>query len=111
LESRNYSVLRAQKKEKTKTGHLVFVLKRMRHKLLPGTLAVVLFSGFFLPLGAQSTSRVQKQGVAIFVEKGPTVDGVLDDPVWDQSAPLSDFQQRNPEVGAPTSEFTAVRIR
>jgi hypothetical protein len=44
------------------------------------------------------------------VEEGPTVDGVLDDLVWDQSVPLSDFQQRNPEVGAPVSEYTAVRI-
>ncbi len=71
---------------------------------------VVLFLGFLLPLRAQTASTLQKQGVAVFVEKGPTVDGVLDDAVWDQSAPLSDFQQRNPEVGAPTSEFTAVRI-
>jgi len=73
-------------------------------------LAVVLFFGFLLPLWAQTTSRVQKQGVAVFVEEGPTVDGVLDDAVWDQSAPLSDFQQRDPQAGAPASEYTAVRI-
>jgi len=44
------------------------------------------------------------------VEEGPTVDGVLDDPVWARSAPLSDFQQRDPQEGAPASEYTSVRI-
>ena len=82
----------------------------MRQKLLPRTLAVVLFFGFLLPLWAQTPSRVQKRAVAVFVEEGPTVDGVLDDPVWAQSAPLSDFQQRDPQEGAPASEYTTVRI-
>ena len=82
----------------------------MSQKLFPRTLAVVLFFGFLLPLWAQTGSRVQKQSVAIFVEEGPTVDGVLDDPVWDQSAPLSDLQQRDPQEGAPSSENTTVRI-
>ena len=82
----------------------------MRQKLLPRTLAAVLFFGFLLPLWAQTTSTTQKQSVAVLVETGPTVDGVLDDAVWAQSAPLSDFQQRNPEVGAPASEYTTVRI-
>ena len=77
---------------------------------MPRTLAVVLFFGFLLPLWAQTGSRVQKQSVAIFVEEGPTIDGVLDDPVWEQSAPLSDFQQRDPQEGAPASEYTTVRI-
>jgi len=82
----------------------------MRQKLLPRTLAVVLFFGFLLPLWAQTGSRVQKQSVAIFVETGPTVDGVLDDPVWELSAPLSDLQQRDPQEGAPASEYTTIRI-
>ncbi len=82
----------------------------MRQKFLPKTLAVVLFFGFLLPLWAQTPSRVQKQSVAVFVEEGPTVDGVLDDPVWARSAPLPDFQQRDPQEGAPASEYTAVRI-
>ena len=82
----------------------------MRQKLLSRTFAVVLFIGFLLPLWAQTTSTIQKQGVAVLVETGPTVDGVLDDAVWAQAAPLSDFQQRNPEVGAPASEYTTVSI-
>ena len=48
--------------------------------------------------------------MAVLVEEGPTVDGVLDDPVWEQSALLSDFQQRDPQEGAPASEYTTVRI-
>jgi len=82
----------------------------MRQKLLPRTLAVVLFFGCLLPLWAQTESRFQKRAVAVFVEKGPEVDGVLDDPVWDQSAPLSDFHQKDPQEGAPSSEYTVVRI-
>ena len=78
--------------------------------MLPRTLAVVLFIGFLLPLCAQTASRVQKQSVAVFVEEGPTVDGVLDDPVWEQSAPLSDLKQRDPQAGGPASEYTTVRI-
>jgi len=70
----------------------------------------VLFFGFLLPLWAQTESKIQKQSVAVFAEKGPEVDGVLDDPVWDQSAPLSDFQQKDPQEGAPASELTVVRI-
>ena len=82
----------------------------MRQKFLPRTLAVVLFFGCLLPLWAQTESKVQKQAVAVLVEKGPEVDGVLDDPVWAQSAPLSDFHQKDPQEGAPSSEYTAVRI-
>ena len=82
----------------------------MRQKLLPRTLAVVLFFGCLSPLWAQTGSKIQKQSVAVFVEKGPEVDGVLDDPVWEQSAPLSDFQQRDPQEGAPASEYTTLRI-
>ena len=82
----------------------------MQQKLLTRMPVVVLFFGFLLPLWAQTGSRVQKQGVAVFVEQGPEVDGVLDDPVWAQSAPLSDFQQKDPQEGSPSSEYTAVRI-
>ena len=73
-------------------------------------LAVVLFFGCLSPLWAQTESKIQKQSVAVFVETGPIVDGVLDDPVWAQSAPLSDFQQRDPQEGAPASEYTTVGI-
>ncbi len=79
-------------------------------KYLTKIFRVVLASGFLLPLWAQTDSKVQKQGVAVFVEQAPNVDGMLDDPVWAQSDPLSDFQQRDPQEGAPASEFTAVYI-
>ena len=48
--------------------------------------------------------------MAVFVEQGPIVDGVLDDPVWDQSASLSDFRQKDPQEGSPASEHTTVRV-
>ncbi len=73
-------------------------------------LSVVLFSGFLLPIWAQTDSTVQKQGIAIFVDQAPVLDGVLDDLVWGLSAPFSDFRQRDPQQGAPASELTTVRI-
>ena len=73
-------------------------------------LSVVLLSGFLLPIWAQTESTVQKQGIAIFVEQAPVLDGLLDDPVWTQAAPLSDFHQKDPQQGALASEHTEVRI-
>ena len=40
----------------------------------------------------------------------PQIDGVLDDPAWDQAAPADQFFQREPDEGAPATERTQVRI-
>ena len=83
---------------------------RLKNEFLEKALSTVVLSALVVSLGAQTESRVQKQGMAVFVEQGPEVDGVLDDQVWAQSAPLSDFQQRDPQEGSPSTEYTAVRI-
>jgi len=40
----------------------------------------------------------------------PTIDGVLDDEVWDQVEWASDFKQREPHSGADPSQITAFKI-
>ncbi len=39
-----------------------------------------------------------------------TVDGALDEPVWQQAQPAADFRQRDPDNGAATTERTEVRV-
>ena len=38
------------------------------------------------------------------------VDGVLDEPVWQQAAVIADFTQQDPAVGEPATERTEVRV-
>ena len=40
----------------------------------------------------------------------PTVDGTLDEAVWQQATPLADFVQTEPQEGSPASERTEVRL-
>ena len=47
---------------------------------------------------------------AVSVERGPRLDGTLDDPVWQSAAPISDFRQREPYEGQEATERTEVRI-
>ena len=42
--------------------------------------------------------------------EAPTIDGVLDDDVWEKATPLTDFIQAEPFEGQPASETTEVRI-
>ncbi len=44
------------------------------------------------------------------VEEGPTIDGLLDDPVWQLGSPLSDFVQNEPLEGKPATERTEVTL-
>ena len=47
---------------------------------------------------------------AIRLTSPVAVDGVLDEPVWQSSQPISNFTQRDPDEGAPPSQRTEVRI-
>jgi hypothetical protein len=52
----------------------------------------------------------QKTLPAIKTNQAPRIDGVLNDPVWQLSSPATDFIQNFPEVGAPASQKTVVRV-
>jgi len=57
------------------------------------------------PLAAQDpTVRAVRTG------QPPIIDGVLDEPFWQQIEPVTDFRQRVPVDGAPSSERTELRV-
>src|SRR5262245_60518360 len=47
---------------------------------------------------------------AVHVPAGLTVDGKLDEPIYREIVPLSEFVQAEPEIGAPSTEKTDVWI-
>ena len=61
------------------------------------------------PAAAQ-TPVPEMRATATPVPRPPTIDGVLDEPLWAMIEPITDFRQRDPVDGAPGSEPTEVRI-
>jgi hypothetical protein len=67
---------------------------------------------------AQTSERagqtISDQGIriadAVRVEHPPKLDGTLDDPIWQQAIPITDFRQKEPYEGQPATERTEVRI-
>lgn len=78
----------------------------MNHMNHPNLLAAALL---LVPvaLSAQDSVRV---GRSTRIATAPQIDGRLDDAVWRDATPLTDFVQRAPTEGAPSSERTEVRI-
>mgnify|MGYP001430039234 FL=1 len=58
-------------------------------------------------LSAQDSARVARTAR---IATAPQVDGRLDEAVWREAQPLTDFVQRDPSEGAPSTERTEVRI-
>lgn len=76
-----------------------------------------------LVLGCRTTSQAQDQAAgvpaieqlnrsarAVRVERPPRMDGTLNDPIWQQASPITDFRQREPFEGQRATENTEVRI-
>ncbi len=47
---------------------------------------------------------------AVKVEKGPVIDGNLNDPAWQQTEPFNDFKMVEPNTGTTPSEKTEARV-
>ena len=47
---------------------------------------------------------------AVRVDRAPHMDGTLDDPIWLQASPITDFRQREPYEGLAATETTEVRV-
>jgi len=47
---------------------------------------------------------------AIRIDHPPQMNGTLDDPIWRQALPITDFKQREPYEGQPATEKTEVRV-
>lgn len=58
----------------------------------------------------QSLLRARRVVHATRVEKGPTVDGRLDDAAWAKATPIRGFVQRDPNYWLPSSEETVALI-
>jgi len=79
-------------------------------------LAICIFLCHSLRARAQSQTQTAaikpeiKTTSAIRVDRAPRLDGTLDDPIWNQATPVSDFLQREPFEGRTPTEQTEVRV-
>ena len=48
--------------------------------------------------------------IATEVTESPSIDGRLDEAVWQQAPVMTGFTQREPSAGQPASERTEVRV-
>ena len=60
-----------------------------------------------LPADPQTEGRVAE---AVPVDHAPKLDGTLNDPLWLDAKPITDFRQREPHEGETATEKTEVRI-
>jgi hypothetical protein len=58
----------------------------------------------------EATPEALRTAQATRVDQAPRLDGTLDDPLWQQAAPIVNFLQREPFEGQPPTEQTEVRI-
>ena len=65
---------------------------------------------FSTPGAAQQEQTEVRKTVAVQVETTPQIDGVLDDPAWQEAIPTSEFVQHEPREGDPGTERTVVSI-
>ena len=59
---------------------------------------------------AQQVSAPAKRMNATKITEAPTIDGVLDDGVWQTATPIADFVQAEPAEGLAATERTEVRL-
>ena len=74
-------------------------------------LVVTLFSALVAAYPALAQESWEAYQVdAVRVEQRPTIDGVLDEALWQDAAIIDDFIQQEPNEGAPATERTEVRV-
>jgi hypothetical protein len=59
---------------------------------------------------AAAPAAAGQRVTAARTQEAPTIDGVLDDQVWQQATPIEDFIQSEPFQGQPATERTEVRV-
>ena len=78
------------------SAHLVIVTRSAATELEPAT--------------TWTYPEEQPRANAVFVDEGPTIDGVLDDPIWEKAEVITQMTQVVPNLGAPPLFPTEVRI-
>ncbi len=81
-----------------------------RRCLLVAAIMVVLGLTTSLGLAADTATREEKQFKALRVDAPITLDGQLDEAVWQQAEPAVEFIQQEPDTGQPASQRTEVRV-
>jgi Domain of unknown function (DUF5916)/Carbohydrate family 9 binding domain-like len=61
-------------------------------------------------IAGQNVPPAQPRATAILVDEAPTIDGVLDDPIWAKSEVITKLTQVVPVQGAPPTFPTEIRI-
>jgi hypothetical protein len=84
-------------------------------RLVFGVLVICALSQDTLPQATERANRtISDQAIrsahAFRVERSPKFDGKLDDPIWQQAFPITDFRQKEPYEGRPATESTEVRV-
>jgi hypothetical protein len=62
------------------------------------------------PVAKPDLGLAQHIAQAVRVDRAPRMDGTLDDPIWLQASPITDFRQREPYEGLAATETTEVRV-
>jgi hypothetical protein len=105
-----------EQREKDPVKYLIaklFLAISLFPSLLPLTSAVLNAQSKVSPPTSQQQPEVQESlriAQASRVDRAPKLDGTLDDPLWHQSTPISNFLQREPYEGQVPTEQTEVRI-
>ncbi len=58
----------------------------------------------------ETTAAATRIGTAASAIEAPLIDGMVDDEVWENATPFTDFIQSNPVEGRPSTERTEVRV-
>ena len=77
----------------------------MAHKLLAALLFLLSVSAF-----AANEAGERKTFVITRTDTPPTIDGRLDDPVWQQANAVTDFHQHSPQYRDSPTEETVIRL-
>ncbi len=76
-------------------------------------ITVSIFFVFILAFSIFTNRLYAYQGKVIYIKKVNSfikIDGILDEPEWNQSIPSGDFIQQEPNDGRPATEKTVVRV-
>ena len=88
----------------------------MKIAILPCTIACVLSASLafgqngVVPPPAVTTAGAGSAGKLADDAAPPTIDGVVDDAIWQSVAPFTSFTQQDPREGEPATEKTEVRL-
>ena len=75
-----------------------------------GAFWVVVLTGAVMLAAQQDEVQDRKRVVAVYTEAKITIDGEMDEPVWQTALPATDFIQRAPAEGKPASRASVVRL-